>query len=84
MEKETRDKREDEMNYHPHRHVRDVNSREIFQNNLLASQFLKKCTDIPIFSNIEPEDVEDVTKKYQSFLGIEFETDTVKKISGIR
>ena len=41
-------------------HVRDVNSREIFKNDLLTSQFLRNYTNIPLLSNVMPEDIEDV------------------------
>ena len=27
-----------------------------------------------------PEDIEDVSEKYQAFLGVEFESDTIKKV----
>ena len=36
MEKVSRDKRENNINYQPEMHVRDVNSREIFKNDTLA------------------------------------------------
>lgn len=42
MEKVSRDKRENNINYQPEMHVRDVNSREIFKNDLLTSQIFKK------------------------------------------
>ncbi|MBQ8640458.1 MAG: Rpn family recombination-promoting nuclease/putative transposase [Lachnospiraceae bacterium] len=61
-------------------HVRNANSRTIFKNPTLACQFLKGYLDLPIFANLKPEDIEDVTNTYQAYLGIEFETDTVKRI----
>lgn len=61
-------------------HVRNANSRTIFKNATLTCQFLKEYSDIPIFDNIEPEDIEDVSEIYQAFLGVEFESDTVKKV----
>ena len=80
MEKVSRDKRENNINYQPEMHVRDVNSREIFKNNLLTSQFLRNYTNIPLLSNVMPEDIEDVSQKYQAFLGVEYEADTIKKV----
>ena len=80
MEKEPQDKRESNADYHSEVHARDVNNREVFKNNRLASQFLKNYTSISLFSDIEAEDLEDVTKKYQAFLGVEFESDTIKKV----
>ncbi len=62
------------------RHIRDVNSREIFKNGKLVCQFLRDYTDIPIFADIRPEDIEDVTARYRTYLGVEFEADTVKKV----
>ena len=54
MEKVSRDKRENNINYQPEMHVRDVNSREIFKNDLLTSQFLRNYTNIPLLSNVMP------------------------------
>ena len=61
--------------------VRDVNSKKIFQDPLLCSQFLRDNLDIPILKNVQPEDIEDVSTNYKSFLGTEFEADTVKRVS---
>ena len=61
-------------------HTRDVNSKEIFKNVVLTSQFLRDYSGLPIFANVEPEDIEDVTERYRGFLGIEFGNDTVKKV----
>lgn len=47
--------------------VRNANSRTIFKNALLTSQFLRDYTNISIFSDIKPEDVEDVTDHYRAF-----------------
>ncbi len=60
--------------------IRDANSRTIFQNSMLVSQFLRDNFDIPILEDVKPEDIEDVTKRYQAYLGISFETDTVQRI----
>ena len=61
-------------------HVRDANSHTIFSNAVLTSQFLREYTDLPIFSNVRPEDIEDVSERYHAFLGVDFEMDTVKKV----
>ena len=50
MEKVSRDKRENNINYQPEMHVRNANSREIFKNNRLTSQFLRNYTDIPLLA----------------------------------
>lgn len=60
--------------------VRDVNNWTIFKDPILCAQFLRDYADISLLKNIQPEDIEDVSKKYQAYLGITFETDTVKKI----
>ena len=80
MEKASQDKREKNTNYQPEMHVRNANSREIFKNNRLTSQFLRNYTNIPLLANVMPEDIEDVSEKYQAFLGVEFESDTIKKV----
>lgn len=64
----------------PKGQVRNANSRTIFSNARLTSQFLKNYTNLSIFSDVRPEDIEDVTDHYRAFLGIEFDTDTVKKV----
>lgn len=60
--------------------VKDVNNRQVFSNHVLCAQFLRDYAELDILKNVQPEDIEDVTDKYQAYLGIEFETDTVKKI----
>ena len=60
--------------------VKDVNNRQVFSNHVLCAQFLRDYADLYILKNVQPEYIEDVTDKYQAYLGIEFETDTVKKI----
>ncbi len=60
--------------------VRNANARQIFKNAKLTSQFLKNYTELPIFSNVTPEDIEDVSDHYRAYLGIEFESDTVKRV----
>ena len=80
MEKASQDKREKNTSYQPETHVRNASSREIFKNNRLTSQFLRNYTNIPLLSNVMPEDIEDVSEKYQAFLGVEFESDTIKKV----
>ncbi len=60
--------------------TRDINSKRIFSNPILYAQFLRDNFDIPILKNVQPEDIEDVSDRYQTYLGIEFESDTVKKI----
>ena len=60
--------------------TRDVNSKAIFRDPILCAQFLRDNFDIPMLKEVSPEDIEDVSERYQSYLGIEFQADTVKKI----
>lgn len=60
--------------------VRDINSKRIFDNATLYAQFLRNNVDLPFLKNVRPEDIEDVSERYQPYLGVEFEADTVKKI----
>ena len=60
--------------------ISDVNNRIIFKNHTLCAQFLRDYTGIDILKDITEEDIEDVTEKYQKYLGISFDTDTVKRI----
>ena len=41
MSRKPQNKRKRDTAYHPELHTRDVNSREIFKNDTLASQFLR-------------------------------------------
>ena len=50
MSRKTQNKEKKDSTYHPELHTRDVNSREIFKNDTLASQFLRNYTKlIPLF-----------------------------------
>ena len=61
-------------------HSRDVNNKEIFRNNVLASQFLRDYSGSSIFSNVQPEDLEDQSERFRLMLGIEVTGDTIKKV----
>lgn len=63
---------------------RDINSKTIFDDPVLCSQFLRDYAGIPMLKNIKPEDIEDVSERYRTFMGVEFESDTVKKIKCLR
>ena len=60
--------------------ILDANNRTILKDPLLCCQFLNGYVDIPAFKDIQPEDIQDETEKYQAYLGIQFESDTVKKV----
>ena len=60
--------------------TKDVNARTVFQDPVMCCQFLRGYSGIEIFKNIRPENIIDETKKYQAYLGITFESDTVNKI----
>ena len=64
----------------PVKEARDVNSKMVFRNAKLCSQFINDNLNHPLLKNVRPEDIEDVTELYQPYLGVEFEADTVKKI----
>ncbi|MBQ8318999.1 MAG: Rpn family recombination-promoting nuclease/putative transposase [Lachnospiraceae bacterium] len=61
-------------------HTRDVNARNVFGDPYMCCQFLREYTGLEYFKDISPEDIIDVTKKYHAYLGVEFTSDTVKKI----
>ena len=58
----------------------DIQSKTIFQNPLLCSQFLRNYVNHPMMKKIRPEDIEDYTERFVSYFGVEYEADTVKKI----
>ena len=49
--------------------TRDVNSKVIFHNPSLCSEFLRDNIDIPILKNVRPEDIEDVSTQYKTYMG---------------
>lgn len=61
-------------------HTRDLNSKTIFHDPLLCCQFLKDNLNMELLKNIEPEDIEDITERFRTYMGTEFDADTVKKI----
>lgn len=61
-------------------HVGDVNAKTIFGNPVLCLQFLKDNINIPLFKNLTPNDIEDVTERFTSYFGVEYEADTIKKL----
>ena len=60
--------------------IPDVNNRMVLKDPVLCLQYLQDYVDATLFKNVKPEDIEDMTEKYQAYLGISFESDTVKKI----
>ena len=69
-----------EQRVHASKGARNTNSKNIFYEPMLYAQFLRDNLKIPVLQNIRPEDIEDVSEQYRPYLGIEFESDTVKKI----
>ena len=67
MSRKPQNKRKRDTAYHPELHTRDVNSREILQNDTHASHFLRNYTNIPLFANVQPEDIKDVFSKSTLF-----------------
>ena len=61
-------------------HIGDINSKTIFKNNILCAQFIRDNLNIPLLRDVQPEDLEDVTEHFNSYFGIEYEADTVKRI----
>lgn len=61
--------------------LRDSNSKLIFSDNILSSQFLRDYADMEILRYIQPEDIEDVSERYVSLYSTERESDTVKKVN---
>ena len=59
--------------------LRDSNSKLIFSDNILSSQFLRDYADMEILRYIQPEDIEDVSERYVPLYSTERDSDTVKK-----
>ncbi|MGN1180379.1 MAG: Rpn family recombination-promoting nuclease/putative transposase [Suilimivivens sp.] len=60
--------------------TRDISSKNVLDNPVLCAQFLRDNVKVPLFKDVRPEDIEDVSERYRPFLGTEFESDTVKRI----
>lgn len=58
----------------------DVSSKRIFGNHTLCAQFLRDYSGLPVLTNVQPEDIEDVSERYHLFREVELEADTVKKV----
>ena len=54
-------------------HIGDINSKTIFKNNILCAQFIRDNINIPLLKNVQPEDLEDVTERFSSYFGTEYE-----------
>ena len=67
MSRKPQFKRKMDTEYHPVLLTIDVNSCEIFKNDTLVSQFLRNYTNIPLFANVQPEDIKDVSSKSTLF-----------------
>lgn len=61
--------------------LRDSNSKLIFSDNILSSQFLRDYADMEILRHIQPEDIEDVSDRYVPLYSTERDSDTVKKVN---
>lgn len=58
----------------------DIKSKTIFRNHFLCCQFLRDYVNHPLLKNIRPGDIEDCTERYLNYFGVEFASDTVKRI----
>lgn len=61
--------------------IRDVNAKRIFENSELCAQFLRDYVDIPYFKNITAGDIEDVTARFMTYFGVEYDADVIKKVN---
>ena len=78
MEDKTTDKTQSPIN---NPKLRDSNSKLIFSDNILSSQFLRDYADMEILRYIQPEDIEDVSERYVPLYSTERDSDTVKKVN---
>lgn len=59
----------------------DISNKTVLDNPELCCQFIKDNIDIPILKNLRPEDIEDCTELFRSYFGVEYELDSVKRIT---
>lgn len=62
------------------RKTRDINSKRIFENKLLCSQFLRNYVDIPQFKNITEDDIENVTSRFTNYINAQYDSDVVNRV----
>ena len=60
----TENKRGSTENRVANRRSRDAGAKLIFDNPILCAQFLRGYTDLEILKNIRPEDIEDISERF--------------------
>ncbi|WP_105309042.1 Rpn family recombination-promoting nuclease/putative transposase [Dorea sp. Marseille-P4042] len=61
-------------------HTKDNSAKIVFGDPVLCAQFLKGYTDIPLFKEIKPEDIENVSSHFLPLFQESRDSDTVNKI----
>ena len=61
-------------------HTQDNAAKIVFGDPVLCAQFLKGYTDIPLFKEIKPEDIENVSSHFLPLFQESRDSDTVNKI----
>ena len=61
-------------------HTKDNAAKIVFGDPVLCAQFLKGYTDIPLFKEIKPEDIENVSSHFLPLFQESRDSDTVSKI----
>ena len=61
-------------------HAKDNAAKIVFGDPVLCAQFLKGYTDIPLFKEIKPEDIENVSSHFLPLFQESRDSDTVNKI----
>ena len=61
-------------------HSKDNAAKIVFGDPVLCAQFLKGYTDIPLFKEIKPEDIENVSSHFLPLFQESRDSDTVNKI----
>ncbi len=59
----------------------DSSSKLIFEDNTLCCQFLRDYIELPYFSELRPEDIEDVSEQFVPLFAEERNADRVKKVT---
>ena len=60
--------------------TRDNSSKVIFEDPILCAQFLRGYLGIPLLSEVQPEDIEDVTERFLPMFSEERDSDVVKRV----
>lgn len=71
---------QEQLTMKPNQHIHDVKAKTVLGNSKLCAQFLRDYVNVPGFEDITDRDIEDVSERFISYFGVEYDADTVKRV----